>query len=83
MQVTTKNIISLKKQLGVTLIFFSFDAPIVIAMPMDVKNREVPTSKAIQKSITSLERVLPPSASAENISEAPFPKANRVTPATD
>ena len=33
--------------------------------------------------MTSLERVLPPSASAENISEAPFPKANRVTPATD
>ena len=33
--------------------------------------------------MTSLVRVFPPSANAENISEAPFPNASRVTPATD
>ncbi len=33
--------------------------------------------------MTSLVRVFPPSASAEKISEAPFPNASRVTPATD
>ena len=74
--------LSLKLQ-HFTYIFFSLDAPIVIAMPIDVKNRDVPTSNAIQKSITSLVRVFYPSARAENISEAPFPNASRVTPATD
>lgn len=66
-----------------TYIFFSLEAPIVIANPMDVKNNEVPTKSAIWKSITSLVNAFSPSANAENISEAPLPNANKVTPATD
>ena len=56
-----------------------------MASPKEVKNNEVPTRRATYKLIWSLDKFSPPllSTSAENISDAPFPNARSVTPATD
>lgn len=72
------------KNTGVTLILLSTDAPTVINYTIVEMNIVDPTRLHMVKRVPSEPLSSPPAAEiAANTSGAPFPNANKVTPAND